>query len=246
MDPRRRHLTRPEKAFTDADGLNRMRLELEDMIAAAGGGSFSGAYTDLTGVPTGTVFYRKTAGTGNAETQSLATLKTDLGLSGSNTGDQFTNVTSSRLLGRYTAGFGAAEEISLGTGISVAGGTLNVTRLRVVAFQVVTTVPMASEILCLFPCVDAFTIPANMAGSVGSVITNPTATFDIDVQRQVGGSGAFSTIGTISVSTGGTITFTTSSGTSKSIAAGDILKFVADSTGDASFIGAFSIKGDIG
>lgn len=39
-------------------------------------------------VATGTVFYRKTAGTGVPEVQTLATLKTDLGLSGTNTGDQ--------------------------------------------------------------------------------------------------------------------------------------------------------------
>jgi len=39
-------------------------------------------------VATGTVFYRKTAATGVPEVQTLATLKTDLGLSGTNTGDQ--------------------------------------------------------------------------------------------------------------------------------------------------------------
>lgn len=61
---------------------------------------------------TASVVYRKTAGAGPPEVQSLATLKTDLGLSGTNSGDQFTAVTSSRLLGRITAGFGAAEELS--------------------------------------------------------------------------------------------------------------------------------------
>jgi hypothetical protein len=39
-------------------------------------------------VGTGTVFYRKTAGTGAPEVQTLATLKTDLGLTGTNSGDQ--------------------------------------------------------------------------------------------------------------------------------------------------------------
>ena len=42
---------------------------------------------------------------------------------GTNTGDQFTNMTSSRLLGRYSAGFGAAQEISLGSGLSFDTGT---------------------------------------------------------------------------------------------------------------------------
>lgn len=39
-------------------------------------------------VPTGTVFYRKSAGDGPPEVQTLAQLKADLGLSGDNTGDQ--------------------------------------------------------------------------------------------------------------------------------------------------------------
>jgi hypothetical protein len=39
-------------------------------------------------VATATVFYRKTAGAGAPEVQTLATLKTDLGLTGTNSGDQ--------------------------------------------------------------------------------------------------------------------------------------------------------------
>lgn len=61
---------------------------------------------------TASLVYRKTAGAGAPEVQPLATLKTDLGLTGTNSGDQFTNITSSRLLGRVTAGFGAAEELT--------------------------------------------------------------------------------------------------------------------------------------
>lgn len=44
--------------------------------------------TKQANVATSTVFYRKTAGTGSPEVQTLATLKTDLGLTGTNTGDQ--------------------------------------------------------------------------------------------------------------------------------------------------------------
>jgi hypothetical protein len=39
-------------------------------------------------VSSGTVFYRKTAGSGSPEVQTLATLKSDLGLTGTNSGDQ--------------------------------------------------------------------------------------------------------------------------------------------------------------
>jgi hypothetical protein len=42
----------------------------------------------MANVATGTVFYRKTAGTGDPEVQTLATLKADLGLTGTNSGDQ--------------------------------------------------------------------------------------------------------------------------------------------------------------
>ena len=54
----------------------------------------SGAVTlaKMANVATGTIFYRKTASTGVPEVQTLATLKTDLGLTGSNTGDQTTIV----------------------------------------------------------------------------------------------------------------------------------------------------------
>lgn len=45
-------------------------------------------FANIASVGTGTVMYRKTAATGAMEAQSLATLKTDLGLTGSNSGDQ--------------------------------------------------------------------------------------------------------------------------------------------------------------
>jgi hypothetical protein len=90
-------------------------------------------------VATDSVFYRKTAGTGAPEVQTLATLKTDLGLSGTNSGDQdlsgkantgavgSTGITMStnRLLGRLTASTGAIEEVTLGTNLSFTGTTLN-------------------------------------------------------------------------------------------------------------------------
>lgn len=58
--------------------------------ATAAGTIQAGAVTlaKMADVATATVFYRKTAGTGAPEVQTLATLKTDLGLSGTNTGDQ--------------------------------------------------------------------------------------------------------------------------------------------------------------
>jgi hypothetical protein len=45
---------------------------------------------------------------------------------GTNTGDQFTNTTASRLIGRYAATSGAAQEITVGTGLTLStGGSLS-------------------------------------------------------------------------------------------------------------------------
>lgn len=57
-------------------------------------------------VATGTIFYRKTAGTGSPEVQTLATLKTDLGLTGTNSGDQTITLTGD-VTGSGTGSFAA-------------------------------------------------------------------------------------------------------------------------------------------
>lgn len=98
-----------------------------------------------------------------------------------------------------------------------------------------TTPPTASEVLFIHPVTEAVTLPANFASpnSKAGVGTNPTSSFAIDVQRQVNGAGAFSTIGTITIATNGAVTFATSGGTAKTLAIGDVLKFVAPVTPDA-------------
>lgn len=62
-------------------------------------------------VATGTVFYRKTASTGDPEVQTLATLKTDLGLTGTNSGDQTITLTGD-VTGSGTGSF--ATDIAAG------------------------------------------------------------------------------------------------------------------------------------
>jgi len=95
-------------------------------------------------VATSTVFYRKTASTGDPEVQTLATLKTDLGLTGTNSGDQtitltgnvtgsgtgsfattiatnavdnskLSQVATTTIKGRNTAGTGNVEDLSVST-----------------------------------------------------------------------------------------------------------------------------------
>lgn len=60
----------------------------------------------MANVATGTLFYRKTAGTGAPEVQTLATLKTDLGLTGTNSGDQTITLTGD-VTGTGTGSFAA-------------------------------------------------------------------------------------------------------------------------------------------
>lgn len=103
-----------------------------------------------------------------------------------------------------------------------------------------TTTPTVSEVLAIYIAADAFTLAANLSGSQVSVGTNPSATFAIDVQKNG------STIATISIATNGAVTLTTVSGTSKAIAAGDTIKFVAPSPVDTTCANvAVTLKGTL-
>lgn len=89
-----------------------------------------------------------------------------------------------------------------------------------------TDAPATSELLLKHIFSETVYFPDNFAGSVGHVGTNPTATFDIDVRK----NGV--SIGTISVATGGTVTFSTSGSSEESFASGDYMELIAP-TADA-------------
>ena len=111
-----------------------------------------------------------------------------------------------------------------------------------------TSAPSSSEVLLLHIATEAFTFPANFASpsSKGAVGSNPAGSFVLDVQRQVNATGSFSSIGTITISTGGAFTFATVSGTSKSVAVNDVIKIVGPSSADASIANAaITLVGDI-
>lgn len=57
----------------------------------------------MANVATGTIFYRKTASTGVPEVQTLATLKTDLGLTGTNSGDETASTLGATINGASAA-----------------------------------------------------------------------------------------------------------------------------------------------
>jgi len=79
----------------------------------------------------------------------------------------------------------------------------------------------------IFTATRAVTFGANFSGSYGSVGANPAATAAYDIKKNG------STIGAVSISTGGVFTFTTTSGTAKSLAAGDRLTIAAPSPQDS-------------
>ena len=70
---------------------------------------------------TASVFYRKTAGSGAPEVQTLATLKTDLGLTGTNTGDQtitLTGMVTGSGTGSFAASLGSFTKAQLDAAVS--------------------------------------------------------------------------------------------------------------------------------
>lgn len=87
--------------------------------------------------------------------------------------------------------------------------------------------PTAGQLMGKLIVVRDVVLGANFTGSFGHVGTNPDATFDIDVKDNG------STIGTISVSTGGVYTFTTTSGTAKTVTAGNRIEFYAPANSPA-------------
>jgi hypothetical protein len=74
----------------------------------------------MANMATASVFYRKTAGTGAPEVQTLATLKTDLGLTGTNSGDQTSIVGITGTLAEFNTALTGAD---FATGGGTATGT---------------------------------------------------------------------------------------------------------------------------
>lgn len=77
-------------------------------------------FANIANVATSTVMYRKTAGAGSMEAQTLATLKTDLGLTGTNSGDQTSIVGITGTIAQFNT---AITDGDLATGGGTATGT---------------------------------------------------------------------------------------------------------------------------
>ena len=75
----------------------------------------------LANMATSSLIYRKTAGSGVPEVQTLATLKTDLGLTGTNSGDQtitLTGMVTGSGTGSFAASLGSFTKAQLNTAVS--------------------------------------------------------------------------------------------------------------------------------
>jgi hypothetical protein len=83
-------------------------------------------------VATSSVFYRKTTGTGDPEVQTLTTLKSDLGLTGTNSGDQTITLTGD-VTGSGTGSFAAAIANDTVTNAKLANVATSTIKGRVTA-----------------------------------------------------------------------------------------------------------------
>jgi len=102
-----------------------------------------------------------------------------------------------------------------------------------------TTAPTASEVLLIHVFAQAVTFAGNWASSRGTVGANPASSFVLTVAKNG------SSVGTITVSTAGAVTFSSTSGAAVSFAAGDVMRI----TGPASPVAgienaAFTLLGD--
>lgn len=117
------------------------------------------------------------------------------------------------------------------TWIEVTSGGGSSSKYRVGFF--LTGVPAANEILMMHVFTRTVIFADEFAGAYGLIVTNPTATFTLTVKK-ITAAHVTTTVGTISVSTGGVATFATS-GTTVTFDPGDAMTVTAQAGVDATF-----------
>lgn len=106
--------------------------------------------------------------------------------------------------------------------------------------------PPANAVLDAFVAGREITFPADFAGSSGYIGANPTATLTLTIKSGGTWANDGTTVGTISISTGGAFTFATAGGTAKVISAGTLLKVIGPSSLDATGANiAATLLGDV-
>lgn len=154
-------------------------ITLTSDVTGSGTGTFAttiaaGAVTlaKMANVATGTLFYRRSLGTGGVELNTLAQLKTDLGLTGTNSGD--ISLTTSGTSGAATL-VGSTLNIpnytvTAGTGISVSGGVITNT-LPGVTYTAGTGISISSGVITNIAPHIAANLSTSQSGS--NVIITP-------------------------------------------------------------------------
>lgn len=105
-----------------------------------------------------------------------------------------------------------------------------------IAFGFEDNIASINYVIGRHTCVETFTIPANFAGSVASIASNPLAPQNVTLKK----NGVV--IGTVSISTTGVMTFATTGGTSVNCNIGDVIVASVDTT-DANSAGfAMTLK----
>ena len=130
-------------------------------------------------VATASVFYRKTAATGVPEVQTLATLKTDLGLTGTNTGDQTsvtgnagTVTTNASLTGPITStGNTTAVAAQTGTGSTFVMNTSPVLVTPTLGAATATSLNLANNISAT-----SWTTAGLRIRGIAAILTDTTST----------------------------------------------------------------------
>lgn len=107
--------------------------------------------------------------------------------------------------------------------------------------------PDASELLALYSAAIDFQIPANFAGSATAApTTSPADTWLSTIDMQAGGTGPWTTVGTITISTDGTVSLATTDAAPITVAKGDRLRWLAPATPDLTVRGfSATVKGVI-
>ena len=126
-------------------------------------------------VATSTVFYRKTAGTGAPEVNTLATLKTDLGLTGTNSGDQTITLTGG-VTGTGTGSFAATvvTNANLTGDITSVGNATTLTNAPVIAKVLTGYVSGAGTVAATDTILQAF---QKINGNVTALVTGVSTVF---------------------------------------------------------------------
>jgi hypothetical protein len=157
-------------------------ITLTGDVTGTGTGSFvatvaAGVITlaKMANMATGSLFYRKTAGTGAPEIQTLATLKTDLGLTGTNSGDQTITLTGD-VTGSGTGSFATtigAGKVTLPQHANLAANSIIGNNTGSAAAPIALT---AAQVKALIGSVSKYSVAVGNGALTSFVITHGLGT----------------------------------------------------------------------